>query len=54
MAGNAHARRHGHRTDCIFCAYRPKEARAKHIYRNSCHGSRNKKGKVSGTKKKSD
>jgi hypothetical protein len=50
--GNAHANRHGHRPDCIFCSMRPKEARRKKVYRNSCHGSRNAKGKVSGIKKK--
>jgi hypothetical protein len=30
---------------------RPKEARKTHAYRNSCHGSRSKKGNVSGIKK---
>ena len=24
MAGNAHARRHGHIADCIYCKQRPK------------------------------
>ena len=31
---------------------RPKEARKKHVYRNACQGSRARKGKVSGIKKK--
>jgi hypothetical protein len=31
---------------------RPKEARRKKVYRNSCHGSRASKGNVSGIKKK--
>ena len=52
MGGNAHANRHGHRPDCIYCSMRPKEARRKGVYRNACQGSRNRKGKVSGIKKK--
>jgi hypothetical protein len=36
---------------CIYCSMRPKEARQKHVYRNSCQGSRQRKGKVSGIKK---
>jgi hypothetical protein len=51
-SGNAHANRHGHRPDCIFCSMRPKEARRKKVYRNSCHGSRASKGNASGIKKK--
>jgi len=39
-------------TDCIYCKYRPKEARKKNLYRNACQGSRQNKGKVSGIKKK--
>jgi len=52
MAGNAHANRHGHQPGCIFCSMRPKEARKKNVYRNACQGSRARKGKVSGIKKK--
>ncbi len=51
MGGNAHANRHGHMEGCIYCSMRPKEARKNHVYRNSCHGSRSKKGKNSGIKK---
>jgi hypothetical protein len=51
-SGNAHANCHGHQSGCLFCSMRPKEARRKKVYRNSCQGSRNRKGKVSGIKKK--
>jgi hypothetical protein len=51
-SGNAHANRHGHQPGCLFCSMRPKEARRKKVYRNSCQGSRQSKGKVSGIKKK--
>jgi hypothetical protein len=46
--------RHGHISDCTYCRMRPKEARRTRAYRNSCHGSRSKKGKNSGIKKKTN
>jgi hypothetical protein len=52
MAGNAHRRRHGNVTGCIYCQYRPKEARALHLFRNKNGHRRNLTRKRRGRRRK--